>query len=219
MTCLEPKVTELPEGSWMCPLCAVCRTCGKQSEQKPATGDLAALVANRTTKQADVPAADVPTEFHHATVPTPLPLIPRNGAQTYAATYCTPCSADWEADRFCPVCLVTYADDQNDIKMVCCDICDRWVHIECDPAMNEAKYEAMMRAKDAKWVDLIRHCSIPLLTFSPSFHLLFLSHFFTPPTTNRYTCPPCHPGDAWQLTKPGRAGRKPLPYKGHPILV
>lgn len=30
--------------------------------------------------------------------------------------------------RFCPVCLRVYRDSEDDLPMICCDACDRWVH-------------------------------------------------------------------------------------------
>ncbi|KAI9010124.1 chromatin remodelling complex Rsc7/Swp82 subunit-domain-containing protein [Hyaloraphidium curvatum] len=149
--CLVPKPDSLPEGSWLCPLCAVCHTCGRKSEQKPAKGELAEMLAARTqrTPQADVEAANVASEFQHAVVPTPAHLVPRNGSNTYTATYCSGCFPDWEGDRFCPVCLVTYAADQDDVKMVQCDKCDRWVHTQCDPGMDDVRYKKLMDAGDS----------------------------------------------------------------------
>ena len=31
--------------------------------------------------------------------------------------------------HFCPVCLAVYRNDETDLPMVCCDFCDRWIHI------------------------------------------------------------------------------------------
>lgn len=233
MECLDPKVESLPEGSWLCPICALCRTCGRQSAQKPLNGALAAEMANRKpSKEPDVTAENLETEFHHATVPTPEYFVAIKGRQTYAATYCTKCFADWQADRFCPVCLVTYAEDQDDIKMVACDVCDRWVHIECDPTMNEARYEKLMAAENAKWVfrvgrgstgaSLLSFLAVLFTPFSP-FPLPFF--FYLPNLSyqnsfidSRYTCPCCLP-DAWIHTSVARQGRRPVMYKGHNVLV
>ena len=34
----------------------------------------------------------------------------------------------FRAGNFCPVCLKVYRNDESDLPMVCCDMCDRWVH-------------------------------------------------------------------------------------------
>ena len=32
--CLDPPLTELPQGFWKCPMCVVCKSCGTTSEKK-----------------------------------------------------------------------------------------------------------------------------------------------------------------------------------------
>ena len=34
----------------------------------------------------------------------------------------------FRSGNFCPVCLKVYRNDESDLPMVCCDMCDRWVH-------------------------------------------------------------------------------------------
>ena len=34
----------------------------------------------------------------------------------------------FRAGNFCPVCLKVYRNDESDLPMVCCDMCDRWIH-------------------------------------------------------------------------------------------
>lgn len=47
--------------------------------------------------------------------------------------YFTLCSHRlFRAGNFCPVCLKVYRNDESDLPMVCCDMCDRWVHTGLD---------------------------------------------------------------------------------------
>ena len=39
-----------------------------------------------------------------------------------------PCHRLFRAGNFCPVCLKVYRNDESDLPMVCCDMCDRWIH-------------------------------------------------------------------------------------------
>ena len=45
---------------------------------------------------------------------------------------CTPCTIWFDKSWFCPVCLNVYDYDALDNPMVCCDLCDRWIHTVCD---------------------------------------------------------------------------------------
>jgi hypothetical protein len=38
--------------------------------------------------------------------------------------------------------LKVYKSDDSEVKMVCCDQCDRWLHIGC-VGITEAAYDAM----------------------------------------------------------------------------
>lgn len=175
MNCLVPKLDALPEGSYLCPRCAICASCGRHGEQRladedPKTAASAPRTPGHRAGEPNVPIDKTASEFHHAVAPTPVELIPRNGKETYTATYCSRCYNDWQGDRFCPVCLGTYAEDQNDVKMVACDKCDRWIHIECDPEMDENKYKRMMDDENAKWVERSNAVRVrPKLTSIASF--------------------------------------------------
>ncbi|KXS12195.1 hypothetical protein M427DRAFT_59713 [Gonapodya prolifera JEL478] len=120
--CLTPKLNETPQDAWACHLCASCWSCG-------ATGKPIAW-------------------FHHATVPN---VAKPGQPDVYFATYCPTCYAHWEAERFCPVCGKVYAADNNDLQMVCCDLCDRWVHVDCDTELTPERYEKLSEDPNAKY--------------------------------------------------------------------
>lgn len=73
--------------------------------------------------------------------------------------YSTVCFDNFNKDRFCPVCLRTYrgdtgdeeSGDEDDNNMVCCDECNRWVHMECDGQLTEAKVEEMGKDESLKY--------------------------------------------------------------------
>lgn len=72
------------------------------------------------------------------------------------------CHENFSAGRFCPVCVRTYKgdggeDDQSDVageddnNMVCCDECNRWVHMDCDDQLTEEKVEEMGTDESLKY--------------------------------------------------------------------
>lgn len=73
--------------------------------------------------------------------------------------YSTVCFDNFNKDRFCPVCLRTYrgdtgeeeSGDEDDNNMVCCDECNRWVHMECDGQLTEAKVDEMGKDESLKY--------------------------------------------------------------------
>lgn len=72
----------------------------------------------------------------------------------YLATYCDKCVVDFKEDRFCPVCLKTYSDEENDEEdneMVACDTCDHWVHTRCDESLTPERYQMLCDDESAKY--------------------------------------------------------------------
>jgi len=73
------------------------------------------------------------------------------------------CSDNFAKGRFCPVCLKTYRSDtgedgsqsdavgDDDNNMVCCDECNRWVHMDCDGQLTEEKVEEMGEDESVKY--------------------------------------------------------------------
>nr|XP_025887091.1 uncharacterized protein LOC101264566 [Solanum lycopersicum] len=51
-------------------------------------------------------------------------------------TCCDACGRLFVKGNYCQVCLKVYRDSET-TPMVCCDICERWVHCECDGISDE----------------------------------------------------------------------------------
>lgn len=108
MYCLKPVLKELPEGSYSYHFflkyilgewyCKSCSSC-KSCKKTTSTPEFALAPTSNPTEELS----------------------------TYMCTYCKDCNVDFQADRVCPICFGTYAED-SDIEMVCCDNCDRWVN-------------------------------------------------------------------------------------------
>ena len=45
-------------------------------------------------------------------------------------------------DYPCSVCGLNVLDD---VKAVCCDSCDQWVHVSCDPSLSDSLYDEMVQ--------------------------------------------------------------------------
>ncbi|KAI9489903.1 chromatin remodelling complex Rsc7/Swp82 subunit-domain-containing protein, partial [Zychaea mexicana] len=123
--CCNPKVEKVPEGSWLCPLCADCHGCDEQGDKQ---------------------------EYFHALAP---PTGDKIKYPVYLATYCGKCFNNFKNDRFCPVCMKTFSEeDENDDEeneMVACDSCDHWVHTGCDETLTPEKYQSLCDDEEAKY--------------------------------------------------------------------
>ncbi|KAI9273412.1 chromatin remodelling complex Rsc7/Swp82 subunit-domain-containing protein [Helicostylum pulchrum] len=123
--CCNPPVENVPEGSWLCPLCADCHGCEEHGMAEE-------------------------SQYTHATAPK----SDRYKYPVYLATYCHKCNDNFQDDRFCPVCLKTYNEEENDDddnEMVACDACDHWVHTRCDEILTPEKYQILCDDEDAKY--------------------------------------------------------------------
>lgn len=116
----------VPEGSWLCPLCADCHGCDEHGSDK---------------------------QYNHAVVP---PTPDRNKYPIYLATFCNKCHNNFEHDRYCPVCLRTFSEDEDnddeENEMVACDQCDHWIHTGCDESLTPERYQALCDDEDAKYL-------------------------------------------------------------------
>ncbi|KAJ3353999.1 PHD finger protein 10 [Entophlyctis luteolus] len=122
--CLEPKLDHVPSGVWHCPSCRICVSCG---------------------------TSDNVLDARHVSVPpTQEDMGITGNIEIYVCTYCGPCHKRFTAEQFCPLCFHVYKDDVDEANpMACCDICDRWIHVGCDPDLTEVRYKKLdtMNAK------------------------------------------------------------------------
>jgi hypothetical protein len=122
----------VPDGAWRCPLCADCHSCGGKQIKR-----------ENKQKHAYQHAVAPPTDHYKYPV--------------YLATYCQVCYDNFTHDRFCPVCLKTYTEDEDEEKegedhdMVACDTCDYWVHVGCDEALTPERYQKLCDNEDEKY--------------------------------------------------------------------
>ncbi|ORX47952.1 hypothetical protein DM01DRAFT_1338790 [Hesseltinella vesiculosa] len=128
--CCTPPVVDIPEGQWLCPLCAICHSCSSIDV---------------------VGGNDRSNEFIHAVAPA----TKEYSYPVYLATYCSPCYQNFMDDRFCPVCMRSYTDGddvaEDDKEMVTCDKCERWIHTRCDKAMTPKRYNEICDDENAKY--------------------------------------------------------------------
>ncbi|KAF9939418.1 PHD finger protein 10 [Mortierella alpina] len=133
MSCCDPAIKKVPQDEWLCSFCALCHSC-RGSE-------------------------DPTTEYKHASVAA----TGNNRFPTFLCTYCTRCHDNFKKGRYCPVCIRTYKGDgaeddaqsdtagEDDNNMVCCDECNRWVHIDCDGQLTEELVEEMGKDESLKY--------------------------------------------------------------------
>ncbi|KAG9327654.1 hypothetical protein KVV02_006358 [Mortierella alpina] len=133
MSCCDPAIKKVPQDEWLCSFCALCHSC-RGSE-------------------------DPTTEYKHASVGA----TGNNRFPTFLCTYCTKCHDNFKKGRYCPVCIRTYKGDgaeddaqsdtagEDDNNMVCCDECNRWVHIDCDGQLTEELVEEMGKDESLKY--------------------------------------------------------------------
>lgn len=54
----------------------------------------------------------------------------------YKRPFCRGCIEKIDKNEYCPVCLKVYDPGDYEVKMMCCDFCLRWVHLECDSSFK-----------------------------------------------------------------------------------
>ncbi|KAI8894495.1 chromatin remodelling complex Rsc7/Swp82 subunit-domain-containing protein [Globomyces pollinis-pini] len=123
--CMSPPLDELPDGVWLCTKCSVCQSC----------------------KVADPGQS----EWCHVIVPSATPPTLGN----FLCTLCSTCHQEFVHDRFCPLCIGVYTEEADELAMVCCDQCERWIHVGCDPELTEERYEELVKSEDPKYTCLL----------------------------------------------------------------
>lgn len=69
-------------------------------------------------------------------------------------------------DVTCPYCSETVSDSD---RAMCCDLCNCWVHVSCDPAISVAEYDALVsNPSDMCWYCSRCFCVINCVYFNTS---------------------------------------------------
>lgn len=131
--------------SWVCPSCRSCEVC-----RRP--GDPNKLMFCKRCDGAYHCYCQQPSHKNVTHGPYLCPKhtrchscgsgVPGSGHSTrwfLGYTCCDACGRLFVKGNYCPVCLKVYRDSEV-IPMVCCDVCEKWVHIECD-GISEEKYQ------------------------------------------------------------------------------
>ncbi|TVU50000.1 hypothetical protein EJB05_01349 [Eragrostis curvula] len=131
--------------SWVCPSCRSCEVC-----RRP--GDPNKLMFCKRCDGAYHCYCQQPSHKNVTNGPYLCPKhtrchscgsgVPGSGHSTrwfLGYTCCDACGRLFVKGNYCPICLKVYRDSEV-IPMVCCDVCEKWVHIECD-GISEEKYQ------------------------------------------------------------------------------
>ncbi|EPS66312.1 hypothetical protein M569_08464, partial [Genlisea aurea] len=130
--------------SWKCPSCRTCEVCQK-------TGDPSKFMFCRRCDSAYHCYCQQPPHKNVGHGPYLCPkhtrchscgsTVPGNGLSVrwfLGYTCCDACGRLFVKGNFCPVCLKVYRDSES-TPMVCCDVCQCWVHCPCD-GISDSKY-------------------------------------------------------------------------------
>ncbi|KAG8093181.1 hypothetical protein GUJ93_ZPchr0012g20976 [Zizania palustris] len=141
--------------SWVCPSCRSCEVC-----RRP--GDPNKLMFCKRCDGAYHCYCQQPSHKNVTHGPYLCPKhtrchscgsgVPGSGHSTrwfLGYTSCDACGRLFVKGNYCPVCLKVYRDSEV-IPMVCCDVCEKWVHIECD-GISEEKYQQFQSDQNLKY--------------------------------------------------------------------
>ncbi|CAI9269772.1 unnamed protein product [Lactuca saligna] len=128
--------------SWTCPSCRICEVCRR-------TGDPNKLMFCKRCDAAYHCYCQHPPHKNVSKGPYLCPkhtkchscasTVPGNGSSLrwfLGYTCCDACGRLFVKGNYCPVCLKVYRDSES-TPMVCCDVCQRWVHCHCDGISDE----------------------------------------------------------------------------------
>ncbi|KAH0784369.1 hypothetical protein KY290_003967 [Solanum tuberosum] len=130
--------------SWTCPSCRLCEGC-------QTTGDPNKFMYCKRCDAAYHCHCMQPPHKNVSSGPYLCPKhtkchsccssVPGNGLSVrwfLGYTCCDACGRLFMKRKYCQVCLKVYRDSET-TPMVCCDICERWVHSQCD-GISDEKY-------------------------------------------------------------------------------
>ncbi|KAG6470721.1 hypothetical protein ZIOFF_071798 [Zingiber officinale] len=131
--------------SWSCPSCRICEVCRR-------TGDPNKLMYCKRCDGAYHCYCQHPPHKNVGRGPYLCPKhtrchscgssVPGSGPSTrwfLGYTCCDACGRLFVKGNYCPICLKVYRDSET-TPMVCCDVCERWVHCLCD-GISDDKYQ------------------------------------------------------------------------------
>ncbi|CAA2981500.1 transcription factor HALR MLL3, involved in embryonic development [Olea europaea subsp. europaea] len=130
--------------SWTCPSCRICEVCRRTGDPnkfmfcKRCDGAYHCYCQQPPHKNVGHGPYLCPT---HTKCHSCGSSVPGNGLSVrwfLGYTCCDACGRLFTKGNYCPVCLKVYRDSES-TPMVCCDICQRWVHCPCD-GISDAKY-------------------------------------------------------------------------------
>ncbi|XP_042066084.1 uncharacterized protein LOC121809496 isoform X2 [Salvia splendens] len=130
--------------SWTCPSCRICEVCQKTGDPnkfmfcKRCDGALHCYCQQPPHKNVGYGPYLCPK---HTNCHSCGSSVPGNGLSVrwfLGYTCCDACGRLFVKGNYCPVCLKVYRDSES-TPMVCCDICQHWVHCPCD-GISDAKY-------------------------------------------------------------------------------
>nr|DAD29717.1 TPA_asm: hypothetical protein HUJ06_031185 [Nelumbo nucifera] len=130
--------------SWTCPSCRICEVCRR-------TGDPNKFMFCKRCDGAYHCYCQQPPHKNVSAGPYLCPKHTRchscrsnvsgSGLSTrwfLGYTFCDACGRLFVKGNYCPICLKVYRDSEL-TPMVCCDDCQKWVHLQCD-GISDEKY-------------------------------------------------------------------------------
>ncbi|KAJ0966302.1 hypothetical protein J5N97_027440 [Dioscorea zingiberensis] len=131
--------------SWVCPFCRLCEVCHRGGDSKKL------MYCKRCDGAYHCYCQQPPHKnVNHGPYLCPKhtrchscgSTVPGNGLSTrwfLGYTCCDACGRLFTKGNYCPVCLKVYRDSEL-TPMVCCDVCQQWVHCGCD-GISDEKYQ------------------------------------------------------------------------------
>ncbi|KAG0487265.1 hypothetical protein HPP92_009360 [Vanilla planifolia] len=142
--------------SWVCAACRICEVCRR-------AGDPNKLMYCKRCDGAYHCYCQQPPHKNVSHGPYLCPkhtrchscgsTVPGSGPSTrwfLGYTCCDACGRLFVKGNYCPVCLKVYRDSET-TPMVCCDICERWVHCVCD-GISDEKYQQFQTDQKLQYV-------------------------------------------------------------------
>mmetsp|Transcript_26706 Transcript_26706/g.103798 ORF Transcript_26706/g.103798 Transcript_26706/m.103798 type:complete len:2017 (-) Transcript_26706:84-6134(-) len=158
--CMDPPLItmSIPDG-WTCPRCDCCMICsekeGAESERvsmrcsKCKRGIHAECLKAASTGPKENKTADFPEHFK-CDICNICDHCERADTKGKVADdgFCAECRKGYYHGDFCPVCDKAYRAE--DLDMIVCDGCEKWVHIACE-GIAESELERMGQDSLKKW--------------------------------------------------------------------